>query len=142
MAVIWYQRIGKECRLIDCDSAVGVGIDWLADRLNDRNRDKGYVYAPIPVMLPHDAGHPQSSNKGGASFGEKLKADYGYAGKVNPVTKSLWWSIEQTRKFLATCVVDEAGCDKLLVALRHYHRKWDPVRRTFGDHPVHDWSSN
>lgn len=142
MAIWWFQKVGHETRLIDCDSAVGVGIDWYAEKMNERARERKFVYAPVPCYLPHDAGHPQASNVGAASFARKLKADYGYASVVNPVTRDLWWSIIQMRAFLKTCVFDEKHCAHGLQALRHYHRKWIPERRTYQERPVHDWSSN
>lgn len=142
MAIWWFQKIGHETRLIDCDNAVGVGIDWFAQKMNERARDRGFVYAPIPCLLPHDAGHPQASNVGAMSFAQKLKKDYGYASQVNPVTRNLWWSIIQMRAWLKTCVFDAEHCAHGIQALRHYHRKWIPDRKTYQEYPVHDWSSN
>lgn len=142
MALIWSQKVGRENRIIDCDSAIGVGIDWMAEKLNERARKRNFVYATPTVILPHDAGHPQVSNENAASYAQKLRSNYGYTNKVNPVTNSIAWSIDQTKHFLRTCVIDTVHCQPLLTALRHYHRKWDPQRRTYTDKPVHDWSSN
>lgn len=142
MAVIFTQKVGRETRIIDCDSDVGVGIDWLAEKLNQRARDRKFVYAPTPMIFPHDAAHPQASNRGAASFAQKFAQDYHYRSRVNPVTHSIAWSIDQTKHFLKTCIIDTTHCGPLLAAMRNYHRKWDPVRRTYSDKPVHDWSSN
>lgn len=142
MAVWWFQTIGRERRFIDCASETGVGIDWLAAQMNDRRERRGFTYDPVAMLFPHDAGHPQSSNAGAASFAQKFRQDYGYSSRVNPVTGSVAWSIDQTKHFLKTCVFDEKHCSPGLSALRNYHRKWDPNRRTYSDQPVHDWSSN
>jgi hypothetical protein len=142
MAVWWTQRIGRETALIDCDNAAGVGIDWLADRLNQRRIDRKFTYAETPVILPHDAGHPQPSNAGAMSFAQKLYKDYGYRNRVNPVTPSVAWSITRCKQYLAQCVFDVEHCKVGLEALRSYHRKWDPKRQVYGEFAVHDWSSN
>ena len=142
MAIVWHQRIGRETHIIDADSAVGVGIDWVAEKLNQRARERGFVYAPISVNLPHDAGHPQPSTEGAMSFARKLHKNYQYANRVNQVTKSLAWSITRCKQFLGTCVIDAEHGASLLNALRGYHRKWDPLRRVYSEMPVHDWTSN
>lgn len=142
MAVIFTQKVGRETRIIDSDSATGVGIDWLAQQLNDRASRRKFVYAPTPMIFPHDAGHPQASNRGAASFAQKFFQDYGYRSKVNQVTSSVAWSINQTKHFLTTCIIDTVHNGPLLSALRTYHRKWDPVRRCYSEKPVHDFSSN
>jgi phage terminase large subunit len=142
MAIWWHQRIGRETHVIDCDSAVGVGIDWVAQKLNERARDRGFVYAPVAVNLPHDAGHPQPSNEGAASFAQKLSKNYQYRNRVNPVTRSLAWSITRVKQFLPTCVFDATHCAPGLNALRSYHRKWDSNKRCYSENPVHDWASN
>ena len=142
MALIFTQKVGRETRIIDCASEVGVGIDWMAGQLNDRAAKRGFVYGNPAVLMPHDAGHPQASNAGAASFAQKFKQDYGFSCRVNPVTASVAWSIDQAKHFMRTCVFDKAHAANLLTALRHYHRKWDLNRRTYSDQPVHDWSSN
>lgn len=142
MALVFSQRVGTETRIIDCDSEVGVGIDWVVDKLNQRARDKRYVYQQHGINLPHDAAHPQSSNEGAMSFAQKLSKNYGYKNRVNPPTKSLGWSLDLCKKFMRTCVIDTGNCQTLLSALRNYHRKWDAQKRCYSEHPVHDWSSN
>lgn len=142
MALWWYQEVGREIRFIDCDSEVGVGIDWFADKMAQRARDRRFVYAPIPVVLPHDAAHPQAANEGGRSFADKLKLNYGYANVVNTVTPDLAWSINQVKAFMRTCVIDAEHCARGLDALRGYHRRWDADKRCYSPKPVHDWTSN
>ena len=142
MAIWWTQRIGRETAVIDCDNAAGVGIDWLADKLNQRRIDRKFTYAETPVLLPHDAGHPQPSNAGAMSFAQKLYKDYGYRNKINPVTPSVAWSITRCKQYMAQCVFDVEHCAVGLGALRAYHRKWDPKRQVYSEFPVHDWSSN
>ncbi len=143
MALWWYQVIGRETVFLDCDSAVGVGIDWFAEKLAERQRDRKFIYLPTQtVKLPHDAGHPQPSNKGAASFAKKLYQDYGYTSKVNVVTPSKAWSITRARHAMKNYLFDSAHCEAGLHALRSWHRKYDKVRKCYQELPFHDWSSN
>ena len=100
MALIFTQKVGRETRIIDCASEVGVGIDWMAAQLNEKSKTRGFVYANPAVLMPHDAGHPQASNAGAASFAQKFKQDYGFSCKVNQVTASVAWSIDQAKHFV------------------------------------------
>ena len=137
---MWYtQRIGRETRIIDFDSEINVGIDWMARKLSE----KPYYYNPQKsVILPHDAAHPQSSNAGAASYAAKLKKDFGYTNVVNKVTSSVDWSIRLVKQLLPTCVFDAKKCEIGLHAMRSYHRRFNKNTQSLGDKPVHDWTSN
>lgn len=142
MGVVWSQKIGNWTNIIDCEGAPNVGIDKLAEWLNDRAMQRKFLYAPIAVNLPHDAGHPQPSNEGAASFAQKLFKAYQYQNRVNVVTKSLAWSITRVKHSLAAIRIDRKACARLIEAMRCYHRKWDPVKKCYSENPVHDWTSN
>ena len=44
---------------------------------------------------------------------------------------------------LPRCKIDSDNCKKLLIALRHYHRKYNSDKdRTYKSKPVHDFSSH
>ena len=43
---------------------------------------------------------------------------------------------------LPRCKIDSDKCSKLLIALRHYHRKFNDKDRAFKIKPVHDFSSH
>lgn len=136
---IWFvQKVGREHRIIDYYESAGVGIDHYAQVL----RGKSYVYSEPACILPHDAGHGQLTNRGGASFAEALRSEYKFSNKVVPQTQSLSWSINQTRSFLPTCIFDSENCREGLEKLRMYRRKWNPVTRAYHDTPLHDSCSH
>ena len=136
---IWFvQKVGREHRIIDYYESAGVGLDHYAQVLRERN----YNYAPIACVLPHDAGHAQLSQRGGASLAAVLKTNYGYGNRIIPQTKSLQWSINQVRSFLPTCVFDAVRCKDGLDKLRQYRRKWNDITRAYHDTPLHDFSSH
>ena len=43
---------------------------------------------------------------------------------------------------LPRCKIDSDKCKDLLIALRHYHRKFNDKERIFKSKPVHDFSSH
>ncbi len=136
---IWFvQKVGREHRIIDYYESAGVGIDHYVQLL----RSKPYTYSEPACVLPHDAGHGQLTNRGGASFAEALRSQYQFSSRVVPQTNSLAWSINQVRSFLPTCVFDAEHCRDGLEKLRMYRRKWNPVTRAYHDTPLHDACSH
>lgn len=136
---MWFvQRVGRETRVFDYYESAGVGIDHYMGVM----RERGYNYLPTPLVLPHDAGHAQLSQRGGASLAEICKRDYGYNYRIVPQTKSLQWSIQQVRTFLPTCVFDKDRCADGLNKLRQYRRKWNADTRAYHATPLHDFSSH
>lgn len=147
---IWFtQRIGRETRVIDFYESSGVGIDHYIRVLNGKEvsesdaanqRRSQYQYAPH--VLPHDAGHRQLSQRGGASFSDVMKKDYRHPNRVVPQTKSLVLSIDKVRRFLPTCVFDEELTKDGLNKMRQYRRVWNPETRAYGLTPLHDFTSH
>jgi len=134
---IWFvQHVGRERRVIDYYESAGVGIDHYVRVLNERR----YDYSPD--VLPHDAGHGQLSQRGGASLAEVLKKDYRRNNRVVPMTRSLQLSIQKVRTFLPTCIFDEEKCKDGLDKLRQYRRVWNPQTRSYNDTPLHDFTSH
>ena len=50
--------------------------------------------------------------------------------------------IHAVKMLLPRCRIDSDNCSDLLIALRHYHRKFNDKERIFKPKPVHDWSSH
>jgi phage terminase large subunit len=50
--------------------------------------------------------------------------------------------INAARILLPICRFDKEKCDNLLKSLRHYHAKYDDIRKVFMPTSVHDWSSH
>jgi hypothetical protein len=134
---IWFvQHVGRERRIIDYHESAGMGIDHYVDVV----RKKGY--ACTDWVLPHDAGHGQLSQRGGASLAEVLKKDYKVPNRIVAQTKSLQLSIQRVRTFLPTCVFDADRTKDGLSKLRQYRRVWNPLTRAYNDQPLHDFSSH
>ena len=50
--------------------------------------------------------------------------------------------IHAVKMILPRCKIDSDKCSKLLIALRHYHRKFNDKERVYKIKPVHDFSSH
>lgn len=50
--------------------------------------------------------------------------------------------IEAARKMWPIWFINEPDCQNLVLALKSYHRKYDPDKKIYTDEPVHDWSSH
>lgn len=144
----FWQDIGGKTRLINFFEGSGVDeIGWYVNRLNSLP----YTYGR--GLLPHDGGHNRLGMAG--SIAEQMRR-LGMKNEVVPVTKDLVASINHTRVFLATAVVntepepfpgetrDEARArmQRALNGLRMYRRKWNESAQRFDDKPLHDWASN
>lgn len=111
------------------------------DTYLDMLHDKGYGYSNI--WLPHDA-RAKTLQTGRSTIEQVM-----YAFRDIPSTAirivprlSLQHGIDAARKMLASCWFDKSRTEDGLEALRAYRRRYDEVRKTFSDQPLHDWSSH
>lgn len=131
--VIWFiQTHGRETRVIDVLKGEGVGLDWYAKRLQERDYYWGNHY------LPHDVEVRELGT--GRSRKEVLE---GYGVKVTvcpniPVADG----IQAVRMLLPTCWFDRTKCKDGIEAMRMYRREYDDKRQEFKVNPLHDWTSH
>lgn len=131
--VIWFiQPHGREMRVIDVVKGEGVGLDWYAKRLQERD----YLYAKH--YLPHDVEVREMGT--GKSRKEVLE---GLGIKVTtcpniPVADG----IQAVRMLLPVCWFDKVKCKEGIEALRMYRRDYDEKRQEFRQSPLHDWTSH
>ncbi|MGQ0558102.1 MAG: hypothetical protein ACT4OE_00695 [Sphingosinicella sp.] len=133
--VIWFiqqHRASGETRVIDVVKGEGVGLDWYAKRLQERDWLWGNHY------LPHDAAVRELGT--GRSRIEMLE-DLGirpWVGRQLPVEDG----IQAVRMLLPKCWFDRGKCAAGIEALRMYRRAYDERRQEFGLRPLHDWTSH
>jgi hypothetical protein len=132
--IVFHQRVGMENRIIDYLEGSGEGLPFYVMELQRR----GYVYGKH--HLPHDVS--VRSLNDGVSRQEKLQQ----LGLRNLVTVSrtanIEDGIEEVRKFLTTCWIDEVKCQRLIAALDEYRKQWDEKLGVFRSYPLHNWASN
>jgi phage terminase large subunit len=131
-AIWFFQRAGREIRLIDYYEASGAGLDHYARTLQQR----GYAFGEH--ILPHDARVQEMGS--GKTRVETLQG-LGIRPRVLPAHR-LEDGINEVRLLLPRCWFDAGKCARGLEALRHYRSECDARRQDFRAQPLHDWSSH
>jgi hypothetical protein len=137
-AVIWFQVVYGEIRVLDHHSSNGQAIPYYTGLLAQKEDQYGYKYGYH--YLPHDA-RAKTLASGGKSIIEQIatKIDIKHL-KIVP-NLSLQDGIQATRLALTRCWFDNK-CDELIECLRQYQREWDDDKKVFRDRPKHDWTSH
>jgi phage terminase large subunit len=131
--VIWFiQTIGRETRVIDVLKGEGVGLDWYAKRLQERDYLWGNHY------LPHDI---EVRELGTGKSRREVLSGLGIRATVCP-NIPLADGIQAVRMLLPTCWFDKVKCKEGIEALRMYRREYDDKRQEFKVNPLHDWTSH
>ena len=131
--VIWFVQVhGRETRLIDVLKGEGVGLDWYAKRLQERDWLWGNHY------LPHDV---EVRELGTGKSRKEVLAELGIRATVCP-NIPIADGIQAVRMLLPTCWFDKAKCAQGIEALRMYRREYDEKRQEFRVQPLHDWTSH
>lgn len=156
-AIIFWQKIGKECRIIFSYEASGEDVEHYCAVLNGNFGHLEEQYGGnIPKIVrvatercktfklgnhyvPHDAAYKLLA-AGGRSIVQQAYA-LGIKMMVVPST-SQQNQIEATRKVLGASWFEEDDTVDLIHAANSYHFEHDDERKVFKSHPVHDWSSH
>jgi phage terminase large subunit len=131
--VIWFVQIaGRETRVIDVLKGEGVGLDWYAKRLQERDYLWGNHY------LPHDV---EVRELGTGKSRKEVLEGLGIRVTVCP-NIPIADGIQAVRMLLPTCWFDKGKCKEGVEALRMYRREYDDKRQEFRVNPFHDWTSH
>lgn len=131
--VIWFvQMHGREARFIDCLKGEGVGLDWYAKRLQERDYLWGNHY------LPHDV---EVRELGTGKSRKEVLQGLGINATVCP-NIPIEDGIQAVRMLIPTAYFDKEKCRQGIEALRMYRREYDEKRQEFRVRPLHDWTSH
>jgi phage terminase large subunit len=131
---IWFtQFIGKEIRIIDYLEESGESLEYYVKQL----QEKGYNYGTH--YLPHDVEVRELGT--GVSRLETFKSLGLRDIQVVPQL-GIQEGINAVRTFFNKFWFDREKTSVGLRALKSYHKEYDEKRKTFKNHPHHDWSSN
>jgi len=131
-AIIFYQTVGAEIRIIDYYENQGEGLAHYIKYL----REKEYVYGEH--LAPHDI---KVREMGTGRSRLEVARDLGIRFRVLPNLR-LEDGIEAARTIISRCWFDEIKCKHLIEALRQYRKDFDEKNKCFKDRPFHDWSSH
>ena len=130
-AIVMYQLLGKEIRIIDTLSGSGKTIADFAREL----KDKGYTYGKH--YFPHDAfAKRMSDGKSTVDFAR----EYGIQATRTPQLTVLE-GINQARNLFSRMWIDDR-CKYFIEAISQYRREYDDKKQNFRQNPLHDWTSH
>jgi len=131
---IWFAQIfrGGAVNVIDYYENGGVGLQHYADILNK----KEYNYADH--LAPHDI---EVRELGSGKSRLETAFSLGIRFKVVPRMK-VADGINAARMLLPKCYFDRDRCQEGLDMLRQYRQEYDERKKTFRDHPRHDFTSH
>lgn len=131
---IWFcQQIGQEYHLIDYVENSGVGLDWYARQIKDRD----YVYSGH--ILPHDV---EAKELGTGKSRKEILDSLGIKNVIVAPRLRVEDGINAVRLVLNRCWFDAEKCHRGVEALKQYRTEFDEQRKVFRDKPLHDWTSH
>ena len=131
-SIIFFQKVNHSIHLIDYYENNNQALPHYVQVL----KEKPYVYETH--YAPHDLDQTEfSTGKTRREVFYQLGIKFRTAPRI-----LLEDGIHAVKMILPRCKIDSDNCKKLLIALRHYHRKYSDKDRTFKSKPVHDFSSH
>ena len=137
-AIIWFQVVFGEIRILDHHSSNGQSIPFYTMLLQQKEEEYGYKYGTH--WLPHDA-RAKTLASNGKSIIEQISAKIDIKHLKIVPNLSIQDGIQATRLALTRCWFDNKT-EELIECLRQYQREWDDDKKIFRDRPKHDWTSH
>jgi hypothetical protein len=137
-AIIWFQTVYGEIRILDHHSSNGQPISYYTGLLAQKEDEFGYKYGTH--WLPHDA-RAKTLASGGKSIIEQLSLKIPLKSMKIVPNLSLQDGIQATRMMLLRSWFDPK-CEEGIECLRQYQREFDEDKKIFRDKPRHDWASH
>jgi hypothetical protein len=135
-AIVFWQCVGRERRIVDYYEASGVGMSHYVDVMTEKRVKYGWKYGDH--YFPHDIANREISS--GESRRDSLSR-VGIEAIVVPPSNVLD-GINAVRRMLGRTWIDSARCDRLIEALRQYRCEYDDKLKDFKKSPRHDWTSH
>lgn len=137
-AIIFYQTDGVRFRVIDYFEEEGGSIQAAATVLEDKRRDRGFVYDKH--IGPHDLEHRDWANN--AQTRKKTASDLGIKFEVVDQVLDKADSIDAGRRLLNMAWIDSVHCGLLVERFENYRKRWNKALQVFSAEPVHDMPSH
>jgi len=131
-AILFYQVVGKEIRIIHAEEHSGEGIAFYVNLL----RNKPYKYGTF--YLPHDA---EVRELGTGKSRLEVMHSLGLKPTVIIPAQSVDDGIQAVRSVFPRLWIDERLGD-FIEAITQYRKEYDEDKRVFKNKPLHDWSSH
>lgn len=133
MSVVFAQQHGQEVRIIDYYEASGEGLPHFISEIKSKPYSYDSHNAPWDIEV-----RELTTGKTRRETARSLGINFRVGKKVNKKEEA----IEQARQLLNRCWMDRRKCEKLIAALRNYHKEYDDKNQVFKARPVHNWASH
>ena len=133
MSVVFAQQHGQEVRIIDYYEASGEGLPHFISEIKSKPYSYDSHNAPWDIEV-----RELTTGKTRRETARSLGINFRVGKKVNKKEEA----IEQARQLLHRCWMDRRKCEKLIAALRNYHKEYDDKNQVFKARPVHNWASH
>ena len=133
MSVVFAQQHGQEVRIIDYYEASGEGLPHFISEIKNKPYSYDSHNAPWDIEV-----RELTTGKTRRETARSLGINFRVGKKVNKKEEA----IEQARQLLSRTWMDRRKCEKLISALRNYHKEYDDKNQVFKARPVHNWASH
>ena len=133
MSVVFAQQHGQEVRIIDYYEASGEGLPHFISEVKSKPYSYDSHNAPWDIEV-----RELTTGKTRRETARSLGINFRTGKKVNKKEEA----IEQARQLLSRCWMDRRKCERLIAALRNYHKEYDDKNQVFKARPVHNWASH
>jgi hypothetical protein len=142
MAIGFFQKFGLGWRMIDYIEGSGEGLAYYKRLMDEKGYAYGKHYAPHDIVvkeLGSGVSRLQTAKELGINFETIIENE-----KLKSAVPNLAISdgIEATRNKLPTLHIDSVKCDRVVKALKNYHKEYDEVNKVYRNNAKHDWSSH
>lgn len=141
-AIGWFQRVGRDHRMIDYHEESDKGIDHFARVLQRKALENKYTYelvdGKVLCLTPHDSTHREKST---AKRIDAFAREHGLYFRIVPKV-GIQHGIQAVRKLFPRFWFHEKKCARMLDALASYQKIWDDLKQCFADSPFHNWASH
>lgn len=135
--ILFVQFVDGFINIIDFYQNDSIGFPHYLTKLQEYREMRNYSYGIY--KMPHDFDRVEwGSGRARKEVLEQRQIDF----DIVPRPKVKQDAIDQTRILFPRLRMDKNKCEFLIDALVNYRKEWLEDLQTYGDKPVHDWSSH
>jgi hypothetical protein len=131
-AIIFYQVVGQQIRIIDCYERSKEGLEHYVNVINNKPYTYGKHIAPFDIAV-REWGSGMTRIEKARQLGLKFT--------VSP-NIGIEDGIETVRSTLSKVWINEETCRPLIKALENYRQEFDSKRQVYKSQPLHDINSH
>jgi len=142
MTIGFFQKNGKEWRMIDYEEGSGEGLNYYIQILKNKNYQYGKHYAPHDITV-RELGTGKSRYETACNLGInfEVKKENEKIKSVVPML-SVQDGIDALRVRLGSLWIDSRNCQRAIKAIKNYSKDFDEKNKVYRNNPRHDWSSH